>query len=108
MDASGTDVALLSLNPPGVQAYEPVAAATALVVSANDEMADVVRDHPPRFVGLGAGAPQDPQHAPPEVEGIMGPFGFAGLMIFPHTRGQSLEEPMFEPLLAAAEAHGAT
>ena len=80
MDASGTDVALLSLNPPGVQAYEPVSAATALVVSANDEMAEVVRDHPTRFVGLGAVAPQDPEHAAIEIERIMGPLRvFAGL-----------------------------
>lgn len=108
MDASGTDVALLSLNPPGVQAYEPVAAATALVESANDEMAEVVRAHPSRFAGLGAVAPQDPQHAATEIERIMGPLGFAGLMICSHTHGQYLDEPMFEPLLAAAEAHGAT
>jgi 5-carboxyvanillate decarboxylase len=108
MDASGTDMALLSLNPPGVQAYEPVSAATALVERANDELADVVRDHPTRFAALGAVAPQDPHHAAGEIERIMGPLGFAGLMICSHTRGQYLDEPMFEPLLAAAEAHGAT
>jgi 5-carboxyvanillate decarboxylase len=108
MDASGTDLALLSLNPPGVQAYEPIRAATALVESANDEIAQVVRDHPARFAGLGAVAPQDPQHAATEIERIMGPLGLAGLMICSHTRGQYLDEPVFEPLLAAAEAHGAT
>lgn len=35
---SGSDVTLLSLNPPGVQIYEPVTAATALVESVNDEI----------------------------------------------------------------------
>lgn len=108
MDASGTDVALLSLNPPGVQAYEPVSAATSLVESANDEMAAVVRDHPTRFAALGAVAPQSPRHAAAEIARIMGPLGFAGLMICSHTHGQYLDEPVFEPVLAAAEAHRAT
>jgi 5-carboxyvanillate decarboxylase len=100
MDASGIDVALLSLNPSRRQAYEPASAATALVESANDEMAEVVRDHPTRFAARGAVAPQDPQHAAAEIERIMGPLGFAGLMICSHTHGQYLDEP----LLAAAEA----
>jgi predicted TIM-barrel fold metal-dependent hydrolase len=108
MDRSGTDVALLSLNPPGVQPYEPVDAARALVESANDEMAEAVGRHPDRFAGLGAVAPQDPEHAAREIERIMGPLGLSGLMICSHTQGRYLDDPVFEPLLAAAEEHEAT
>jgi predicted TIM-barrel fold metal-dependent hydrolase len=108
MDESGTDLAVLSLNPPGVQPYEPVAAATALVESANDEMAETVSRHPRRFAGLGAVAPQDPAHAAREIERVMGPLGLSGLMICSHTHGLYLDDPSFEPLLAAAEQHEAT
>lgn len=108
MDESGTDFALLSLNPPGVQPYEPVAAATALVESANDEMAEAVRKHPDRLGGVGAVAPQDPEHAAREIARIMGPLELAGLMICSHTHGLYLDDLSFEPLLAAAEEHGAT
>lgn len=108
MDESGTDLAVLSLNPPGVQPYEPVAAATALVESANDEMAAAVGRYPDRFAGLGAVAPQDPDHAAREIERIMGPLALSGLMICSHTHGLYLDDPSYEPLLAAAEEHGAT
>lgn len=105
MDASGTDMAVLSLGPPGVQPYADTAAAISLVETANDEMAEVVRQYPTRFGAFGAVAPQDPQHAAREIERIMGPLGLSGLLICSHTNGRYLDDPSFEPLLAAAEAN---
>lgn len=105
MDASGTDLAVLSLSPPGVQPYVPAAAATALVQTANDDIAKVVREQPDRFAGFGAVAPQDPEHASGEIARIMGPLGLSGIMICSHTDGRYLDDPFFEPLLAAAEAN---
>jgi predicted TIM-barrel fold metal-dependent hydrolase len=107
MDASGTDMALLSLNPPGVQAYQPIPAAKSLVETANDQLAEVVRQWPARFGGLGAIAPQDPEHGAAEIERIMGPLGLSGIMICSHTHGRYLDDPAFEPVLATAEAKGA-
>jgi 5-carboxyvanillate decarboxylase len=107
MDESGTDLAVLSLGPPGVQPYEPVAAARSLVEQANDEMAEIVRRRPDRFAALGAVAPQDVEHAAAEIERIMGPLGLSGIMICSHTQGMYLDDASFEPLLAAAEANGA-
>jgi predicted TIM-barrel fold metal-dependent hydrolase len=106
MDALGQDVAVLSLNPPGVQPY-PAADAVALAREFNDALAAVVRRHPDRFGGLATVAPQSPTAAAAEIERAMGPLGLNGIMINSHTGGRYLDEPEFAPLLAAAEANRA-
>ncbi|MFC9225390.1 amidohydrolase family protein [Streptomyces hygroscopicus] len=106
MDASGQDMALLSLNPPGVQPYRP-ADAVKLARDVNDELARIVRDHPNRFGGLATVTPQAPDEAAKEIGRAMGPLGLHGIMINSHTDGHYLDEPQFAPLLEAAEAHRA-
>ncbi|TXI61597.1 amidohydrolase family protein [Mycolicibacterium mageritense] len=106
MDAVGQDMAILSINPPGVQPY-PAARAVSLAQTANDSLAEIVRDHPERFGALGTVAPQDPTAAADEIERIMGPLGLNGIMINSHTGGHYLDEPRFTPLLDAATQHNA-
>ncbi|MBY8860431.1 amidohydrolase family protein [Nocardia sp. CA2R105] len=106
MDALGQDMALLSLNPPGVQAF-PAADAVPLARLFNDALAEIVRRRPDRFGGLGTVTPQDPVAAAEEIERVMGPLGLNGIMINSHTGGRYLDEPEFGPLLAAAEANRA-
>ncbi|MGW0819347.1 amidohydrolase family protein [Streptomyces viridiviolaceus] len=104
MDAAGQNMALLSLNPPGVQPYKP-ADAVDLARDFNDELAGIVRDHPSRFAGLATVTPQAPDEAAKEIERAMGALGLHGIMINSHTNGHYLDEPRFAPLLRAAEAH---
>jgi 5-carboxyvanillate decarboxylase len=106
MDAAGQDMAVLSLNPPGVQPY-PATDAVPLARAFNNELAAIVRRHPGRFGGLATVAPQDPAAAAAEIERVMGPLGLNGIMINSHTGGRYLDEPEFAPLLAAAEANRA-
>ncbi|KAA8882014.1 amidohydrolase family protein [Nocardia colli] len=106
MDELGQDMAVLSLNPPGVQPY-PAAAAVPLAREFNDALAAIVRRHPDRFGGLATVAPQDPVAAAAEVERAVGPLGLHGVMINSHTGGRYLDEPQFAPLLEAAEANRA-
>ena len=106
MKAIGQDMAVLSLNPPGVQPYRP-AAAVRLAREFNDALAAIVRQRPGRLGGLGTVAPQDPEAAAGEIERIMGPLGLNGIMINSHTQGHYLDEPQFARLLDAAEAHRA-
>jgi 2,3-dihydroxybenzoate decarboxylase len=106
MDAFGQDMAVLSLNPPGVQPY-PAADAVPLAREFNDALAAIVRRHPGRFGGLAAVAPQDPVAAAAEIERAMGPLGLNGIMIYSNTGGRYLDEPEFAPLLEAAEANRA-
>jgi 2,3-dihydroxybenzoate decarboxylase len=106
MDELGQDMAVLSLNPPGVQPYPP-AEAVPLARDFNDALATLVRRHPRRFGGLATVTPQDPFAAAAEIERAMGPLGLNGIMINSHTGGRYLDEPEFAPLLEAAEASGA-
>ena len=103
MDALGQDMAVLSLNPPGVQPY-PAADAVPLAREFNDALAAITRRQPGRFGGLATVTPQDPVAAATEIERAMGPLGLNGVMINSHTGGRYLDQPEFEPLLAAAEA----
>jgi len=66
MDATGIDIAILSLTAPGVQAFE-AEEAKAMVVRANDHLADAVARHPDRFVGMTSIAPQDPAWSAHEI-----------------------------------------
>lgn len=108
MDASGTDVAVLSLNPPGVQFFRDADTATALAREMNDQLAEMVQGHPTRFGGLAAIAPQRPDKAASEVKRAVGTLGLGGVMINSHTLGRYLDEPQFDPILAAAEEADAT
>jgi 5-carboxyvanillate decarboxylase len=102
MDALGQDLALLSLNPPGVQPYRS-ADAVGLARGFNDSLAAIVQERPERFAGLGTVAPQDPEAAAEEIRRVMGTLGLSGIMINSHTNGRYLDEPRFAPLLDAAE-----
>src|SRR5271155_1008807 len=107
MDASGTDMSVLSLGPPGVQPYDRKPAVT-LAREFNDGLVEIIKRWPDRFAGLGTLAPQDPKRAAEEIERIMGPLGLGGVMITSHPHGHYLDEPDYEPILEAAEACGAT
>lgn len=106
MDAAGQAMAILSINPPGVQPY-PAADAVPLARTVNDWLAGLVRARRDRFGALGTIAPQDPNAAAAEIERIMGPLELHGIMINSHTDGHYLDEPQFAPLLEAAEANRA-
>lgn len=84
MNAVGQTMAILSINPPGVQPY-PAFDAVPLARAVNDTLAGLVRARPDRFGALGTVAPQDPAAAAAEIERIMGPLGLHGIMINSHT-----------------------
>jgi 5-carboxyvanillate decarboxylase len=71
MDAAGIDVSVLSLNPPGVQIYADTARASSLAKEMNDALAELIHQHPGRFAGIGAVAPQDPDAAAAEVTRVV-------------------------------------
>ena len=108
MDESGTDFTMLSLNPPGVQFFRDGDKATSLAREMNNHLADTIKRHPTRFGGLAAIAPQQPDQAAQELKRATGQLGFGGVMINSHTLGHYLDEPQFEPILAAAEEEDVT
>lgn len=108
MDGAGVDVSVLSLNPPGVQIWSDAATATSLAREMNDALAEIVAAHPGRFGALAALAPQDPEAAAEEIHRAVQTLGFGGVLIGSHTGGHYLDEPQFEPVLAALEEADAT
>jgi len=74
----------------------------------NDHLAQVVSDHPKRFVGLGTVPLQSPQHAVRELERCMREFGFAGVQIGSNVNGDNLDDPKFFEFFQAAQDLGAS
>lgn len=62
MDDAGIDRAILSLTSPGAQPLRKDIARTQATL-ANDRLAEAVKNHPDRFSGLTAVAPQDPEYS---------------------------------------------
>ncbi len=105
MDATGIDVAILSLTSPGVQPLPNVDEAKGLVTRANDMLAERCAAHPTRFVGMTSIAPQDPQWSAAEIRRGAA-LGFRGVMVNSHTQGHYLDEPQFDPIFRALADSG--
>jgi 5-carboxyvanillate decarboxylase len=102
MDATGVDKQIISLTSPGVQILGEDAA-VAMATLANDRLADAVRAHPDRYIGLTAVAPQRPAQAAKEIERGKA-LGFKGVIINSHTHDEYLDDQKFWPMFEAAEA----
>jgi uncharacterized protein len=103
MDAAKVDMQALSLTAPGVEQLE-VEEAKAFARSTNAALAEAVRRHPARFIGLAALPIGDPPAAVAELERAAGEHGFKGIVINGHHRGRYLDDSFFWPVLARAEA----
>jgi 2,3-dihydroxybenzoate decarboxylase len=103
MDAAGIDQQVISLTAPGTQIFD-AARGTAFATLANDQLADACREHPGRFYGLTAIAPQDPEAAAAEIERGARELGFKGVILNSHTHDEYLDDPKFWPVFEAAQA----
>jgi 2,3-dihydroxybenzoate decarboxylase len=103
MNDTGIDVQVVSLTAPGVQVFDR-ATAVSMAREANDMLADAVRKHPTRYVGLAACAPQDPKSAAKEIERGVRSLGLKGVIVNSHTHGEYLDDEKFWDILEAAEA----
>jgi 2,3-dihydroxybenzoate decarboxylase len=106
MNDSGIDKQVIGLTAPGVQVMDR-ADAVSFAQLANDQLAEAVRRHPTRFVGMIAVAPQDPAAAAKEIERGVTKLGMNAVIINSHTQGEYLSDPKFWDIFAAAEMHGA-
>ncbi|NPT36433.1 amidohydrolase family protein [Paraburkholderia xenovorans] len=104
MDESGIDRQVIALTSPGVQVLD-TDSAVSFVKVANDELAQAVRNHPDRFTGMIAIAPQNPAEAAKEIQRGT-ELGLRGIIVNSHTHGEYLDDPRFYDIFAAAEANG--
>jgi aminocarboxymuconate-semialdehyde decarboxylase len=73
----------------------------------NDHVAEVVRAHPTRFLGLGTVPLQDTGLATRELERCVSSLGMPGVQIGTHVDGRNLDDPSLFDFFAAAEEMGA-
>ncbi len=80
-----------------------------LVVSKylNDHIAEVVRNYPKRFVGLGTVPLQSPDLACKEAERCVRDLGLKGIQIGSHVNGTNLSDTGFYPFYSTLEKLGA-
>ena len=105
MDARGIDRQVIAVTAPGTQILT-ADKARGMSVLANDMLAEACRNHPDRFTGMAACAPQDPVHAANEIERAVMKLGMRAVIINSHTHGEYLDDPKFAPILEAAQALG--
>ena len=105
MDAAGIDVQVLSLVSPGVQVLDPPTA-IAVARRVNEALAQAVKAHPDRFVGLAAIPPQSPNDAADELERAVRELGLRGTSINSHVRGEYLDDQKYWPIFERAEKLG--
>lgn len=104
MDEAGIDRQIIALTSPGVQIMDADSAVSFARV-ANDQLAEAVRNHPTRFSGMVAVAPQNPREAAREIERGIQRLGLTGVIINSHTHGEYLSDQKFWEILEAAEAN---
>ena len=101
MDRFEGYVQVLTLSSPPVEALGEPALTRDLARLANDEMADLVRRYPDRFLGFAASLPMnDPDAAVREAERAIAHLGALGVQIYTNVNGLPLDDPRFEPLFA--------
>ncbi len=103
MDRAGVDVAVLSLNSPGIQAETDPGVAADGAARVNDFLAEVIEANPTRFAGFAALPLQDPQAASKELDRAVTELGLKGALVNAHTLGVYLDDPSLRVVWEAAE-----
>jgi aminocarboxymuconate-semialdehyde decarboxylase len=106
MDAVGVDVHLLSLSPTMFWYTTDPADALALAVETNDDIGELVADHPKRFGGLAFLPLQDPVASVGELERCTRDLGFVGAIVGTNIDGLDWDAPELFPVLEAAQDLG--
>jgi aminocarboxymuconate-semialdehyde decarboxylase len=107
MSATGVDVEVLS--PPPFMSFTEIAGSEAaqLLREQNEAIAQVVRQYPASFRGLGMAPLQDAERAVTEIAYLMDTLKLAGVEILTQIAGKNLDAPELEPVWQALDARRA-
>ena len=101
METMGIDVQVLALAPPEYFYWLEEDIATAVARTQNDHIADVVRQWPDRFRGLGTLPLAHPKAAVAEAQRLHDDLGMRGIEIGTDVVGNDLDDPNLEPVWEA-------
>ncbi|MGI9556347.1 MAG: amidohydrolase family protein [Solirubrobacterales bacterium] len=91
MDEAGIDLAVMTVQVPGVDWFEP-ADGVAVARDVNDELVQIVSDAPDRRAALALLPMQAPEEAAAELERAVG-AGLRGGIVFSNTAGENIDAP---------------
>ena len=104
MDHAGIDLTALSPNDPGPELFGKDGPAIARMI--NDYIADCVKRHPTRFLGLAVLPLQDMDASMTELDRCLNRLGMKGVLLYSNIDGRFPDEPEFRPLFRRAEELG--
>jgi len=81
MDSAGVDLAVLSLNAPGIQGITDADTAMDIAQKGNDRAAQAVAEHPDRYAAFAALPMHYPDAAAAELRRCVQELGFRGCMV---------------------------
>ncbi|MDX3905933.1 MAG: amidohydrolase family protein [Pigmentiphaga sp.] len=102
MDRLGIDIQVLSPSPTQYYYWADESLADELVDVQNARIAQVCREHPRRFIGLGAVALQHPALAVRQLREAVSEHGLHGVEISSDPGGRGLDDPALEGFWAEA------
>lgn len=103
LERRGLDAAALGPSPEEFYYWAPPEVGARIAAMQNDGMAELVRSHPDRFLGLATLPMQDPERAAVELDRAVTELGLRGAEICTHINGRDLDAPSLRPVYAAAE-----
>src|SRR3990167_14377 len=107
MDKTGVDVQVLSTVPVMFSYWAKPEDTVDLCHILNDDIAEVVKTNPKKFIGLATLPMQSPDLAIEELRRCMGELGLAGIQISTHVNDWNLDAPELFPIFQEAERLGA-
>lgn len=106
MDAFGVEMQLLTPTVGFYQYDNDLDVTRQIHRDCNEEIAEVVAEHPDRFLAMGMVPMQDVAAAVSELERLIG-LGFKGVILNDHVAGVTYDDPRFEPFFHTAQETGA-
>jgi aminocarboxymuconate-semialdehyde decarboxylase len=105
IEALGDYAQVLVLAVPPLEEVGSAGVAAAFARLANDEMAELVRRYPERFVGFAAALPlNDTEASLLEIDRSISELGALGIQMFTNMNGVPIDHPRFDPILTRIEA----
>ena len=107
MAAAKVDVQVLSVCPQTFVYRQPAAVAAAFARIQNEQLAQVAKARPDRFLAIATLPMQAPSQAADELRHAVRVLGLRGAQIGSNIAGKNLDDPELEPVWAAAAELGA-